>query len=350
MIGIVLRSSTLAACALACAGCHLLFGHHPGSGVSGDAAGRPERQLLDQLRTELPMPQELRTEAGTCAPPVPPSPPGYATPCPSTTAACPSSVNKDCDALANLLDPYPTECNALVLDETFGTDVVASKAWHAYSKKDSWRWSCGRLSQTRTTPDDGTLDEAASAVAAGVSLPAHYLVEARVTLGPAAAREHWRVGVIGRVTDDKDFYFIGCSIWENPHAGSNNPVPDPDLVVTVYTPFVMDNGWPYPHAKVDGLDDKEGASYTLQLFYSSDIVKLGAEKSTLYPPCTTSTCPVVFCRVCTESACFHSGFMAIYNTASPMQAIPAGAGTVGFRTLNRAASFERIRVFELKSP
>lgn len=331
------------------AGCHLLFGHHPGGGSSGDGVGSPERGVVDQLRTERAAPSEQRAEAGPCTPPLSPWPPGYLTACPASTASCPP-VNTDCDALANDLDPYKAECNRLALDETFGTDVLASKAWHAYSKHDSWRWSCGKLTQSHTTPDDGTPDQAASAVAAGVSLPAHYVVEARVTLGAAAPRPHWRVGVIGRVTDDASFHFIGCSIWENPNAGSNNPVYDPDLVLTVHTPFVTDNGWPYPHKKVPGLEDKAGASYTLQLFYSSDIVKLGAAKADLYPECKTATCPVVFCRVCTETACFHSGFMAIYNTANPLQNIPAAPGTVGFRTLNRAAAFDRIRVYELKTP
>ncbi len=336
----------LAPLVVALAGCHLLVGHGPGSGAGhDDGVGGPERGILDGLRRErlasdgAPWSDGARADRG-CVEPLPPTVPGFITPCPASLTSC-QKENADCDGMLNAVDPY-AGCNELLFEEGFSHDVIADGSWSAVPSG-SWSWSCGALSQTSTANTYATAFRKTAP-----ALPAGFLVEARVVLGKQGGGSHWRVGVIGRV--GTPLAFIGCSIWEDPNAGAGNPVPDPDVVITLKNDktgtFGID-AWPYPHQKVPALAATEGTAYTLQLWYTPDISKLWA----VTPTCGTApSCPAVICRVCTESSCIQRGFYALYMDLAHLQYLPAGPGSVGLRTFNRAASFDRIRVYELKNP
>lgn len=340
---------------VALAGCHLLFGHSPGSGQSaGDGPGRIERGTLDRLaRAEgvgdlIPHDHTYVSESGACLESEEFAS-GWTGSCPGFAPTCPKE-NVDCDALPGYRDLYG-DCNELRYKQAFDADVLQNKDWTGYSQTSAWGWRCGGLLQKNTSSG---ADDVNSAVARDAALlPASTLVEARVTLGAAAKRRHWRVGVMGRVATDSGFHFIGCSIWQNPDAPAYNPVPDPDLVITVRNAETEKlaekerDAWPLPHKKVPGLEALPGSSYVLQLWYTPDLSALSSE----IDPCTTKPdCPAVVCRVCSNTSCFHTAYYAIYSSPGEANYLPAGPGTVGVRTLNRAATFDYVRVYELKNP
>jgi len=270
---------------------------------------------------------------------------------PSSARTCPGPCTGplDCDGLPNYRDPYPGECNELLYEETFGQDTTSSWSLATAVQPLPWKWSCGKLTQSRP-------DGLSWALASASLSTADYLVEARLTLGTigalATSNKLWQAGIYGRYVDSSSPDFLACDLWIN-EKGTNAyfSIPWPDVHILSKAPGKTAVA-AYPPLPIKTYDGAAGKSYYLQLWHTRDITKLVTSLGlTVATPCLTPpNCPAVICRVCDDNVCWRTGWYGAYTESNPNAWIPQKTGTVGLMTNGRSASFDFIRVFELLTP
>jgi len=261
------------------------------------------------------------------------------------TVPCPTG--DDCDALPQARDPERDLCNELLYEETFDTDPLAALRWS--TTNGTWSWSAdGWMEQTSTGNTDGTKDyywaRADDAKLSAKVQDVRYLVEARFRLGAVGDTDYWEAGLAARLGGPG----IGPYAFPEDHVvcvarvdkvisncfGCTPPrkILYPDLMLAIQNETGGTTAWPLDNP--DQLyDASSGQVYIMQLWYREDL-------------------PQVNCRLVDDSSVskrdatleFH-GFDPKYQTY-----LPTAAGTVGFRTWKRSASFDWIRVFQLHRP
>ena len=251
------------------------------------------------------------------------------------------TVGEDCDGLPDYRDYYKSYCSRLVYEETFGADPGADWDFEPSSGAD-WVWRCGRLDQRGVDSSE----KWALARESEKTLPGNgldYLVEARFQLGaPGDATDpHWGVGIGAWVTvnsTDKDF--IVCELWVDPDA-TRRPAVDPDVRVDVRKGGKSTYG-ALQNAPTQGVEGKDGETYILQMWITQEVNQFNPS-----PPCETTPCPGVMCVLYDDKNPLRGGY---FNLVWGAQYKPTTTGVVGFRTVNRAASFDYLRVFALSNP
>lgn len=328
------------------AGCHLVFPFGQQTSAATDGAADARDLLMSGESSPDAMPDDLVTCTTDQATPL------LVAECQDNTCA----TGGDCDALPEYRDHFDG-CNRLLYEETFDADPRGGRWLIPSGEGEDWSWSCGALAQTSTED----LFRWASATDA-VLTSADYLVEARIVLGPTGdltKNPRWGVGIAGRVGWDAatgHHTYALCELWVNPDPTSGNPVYSPDVHMMLKNPATDTHpnpdfrsegigAWPLPHVATPGLEGKAGDVIYLQLWYTTNLKKIAPAT-----PCSTNDCPALVCIACDESKCLRGGSYAFYTDQTHLQYLPQEPGTVGLRTLNRAASYDYVRVFELTDP
>lgn len=324
-------------------GCHLIFpfDHDQTDGGSGGDAIDDSKGHVDLQNPWT----DLKSPCGDID--TPPLAPKWA------SCAC-ATATDDCDGIPNYdiptynvgRDPEPDDCNDLLYEETFSTDPLTGR-WKPLTG--TWSWSCGWLHQDKQTSSD--LFNFARSENAGAKLgvtdnDAHYLVEARFKLGPILIPDVWEVGLVARISDplDGDGYpgeLISCvmRIDKRPIDGDDcadcNPkrkIIYPDLKIESRNSLDWIGAWPRENPA--GLyDPSAGRVYQLQMWFRP----ANGER--------------IICRLYDDSGTHMR--LAVYEMfgqyARHTKYMPRKPGTVGLRTWGRAASFDYIRVYRLKT-
>lgn len=258
------------------------------------------------------------------------------------TGAC--TGTGDCDGLPLARDPYPAQCNRLLFEETFG---AVPGGWDLHSTGaglGGWNWSCGWLEQRLVTGSH-------TARAPGALKHGDYLVEARVTLGKQAGASgdtDWRVGIRGRWSGTTPGAYLECGVWV--YHKQQTRKPDLYLLSRASGKPAIE-AWPWVYVKT--FDSSPGQTYYLQLWFTPDITRLEKPLGLVRSPgCDVSTqgtnCPAVMCRLCNETTCVRTAWYGVYKDPGTfMSYVATGPGTVGLVARSRAARFDYVRAFEL---
>lgn len=323
-------------------GCHLIFPFdvdQADAGAGGDAIA--EGVDLHSPRSDLNGPcgdidtPPLAAEQAKCS-------------CATTADDCDGIPSYDIPTYTVGRDPEPDDCNELLYEETFSTDPAAEGRWKPLTNIDSWSWSCGWLHQGKQTSDIVSLVRAEDAGAKlGVTeTDAHYLVEARLKLGEIFNPEFWEAGIVARISgpSDSDGYpreFISCVVRIDKRSDGDicygcspqRNVVNPDLKIESRNDS---DDWfgAWPLENPPGLyDPTAGRVYQLQMWFRP----ANGER--------------IICRLYDDSGTHLR--LAVYEMfgqyAGFLKEMPRKPGTVGLRAWGRAASFDYIRVFRLKT-
>jgi hypothetical protein len=262
---------------------------------------------------------------------------------PPLVAACDPActVGEDCDGLPDYRDFHKNYCSNLIYEQTFGTNPDPGWELDPSSGTD-WVWQCGRLQQLGV---DNT-DKWALARESEAALQANgldYLVEARLQLGaPGDTRDpRWGVGIGARAAvsyTDRDYAV--CELWVDPNA-LRRPAVDPDVRVDAQNGGKSSYG-ALENAPTPGVEGKSGETYILQMWVTRDVKQFNPNTQ-----CSHTPCPGVMCILYNDQRPLRGGY---FNLTWGSQYVPTTTGVVGFRTVNRAASFDYLRVFALSNP
>jgi hypothetical protein len=246
-------------------------------------------------------------------------------PIPTEVAECSLvSCADDCDGIPDYRDPEPQLCNELLYEDVFDDDPAST--WSYYDG--AWQWQPESLEQNLLSD----VTAWARADDAGLST-SEYLVEARVRLGSIGNDDWWEVSVLGRY--QHWFPNMACGIHHI--LVFNPPVDPPDVRVELrrddrdYDPDPTASGWSaaWPAGTPPDFDPGPGNEYVLQLWY------------------TQNPAEQVFCRLADEETVVRWVAYELWRDTRYDAHLPTAPGSVGFRTLNRAAAFDYIRVFRL---
>jgi len=323
-------------------GCHLIAGYDPAS-PAGDMGTPSADATIPEGGTSIDggsPPEDIHFTDGLS--------PEQRANCTGTT-----SGGDDGDLLFGDRDPEPTRCNVQAADIRF--DGSSGVRWEAFTVRGT-EWSpsgCFELGesvfeQTCLTNDDTEV----YAGATGLSLlpGKSYLVEATVLLGPITNADTWDVSVLSHfVWPEKNqtdpYRYMLCGLHHADYLQVNG-IHVSDLRLELRRDSRGYNTADPANSGVTGawwLDPppsystNDGDRYRLQLFYTpTAFAEDGKER--------------VHCGLLdsADKRVRHSTF-EIWNTSSFDYHVflPAGPGSIGLRTINRAARFEQVQVFEL---
>jgi hypothetical protein len=253
----------------------------------------------------------------------------------------------DCDAIPEAppkheRDLEPAHCNELLYEETFATDPLQGGRWKTLAG--AWTHSCGWLHQPSTSPTATSWVQAVAPPLGTTAQEAHYLVEARFRLGALGNKQVWQVGIAARVgaaatakglprdyiacvarIDEQTDWCYGCT--------PGRYIINPDLKVESYNAKGGHGAWPLANP-AGSYTPAAGETYLLQLWYRPLKDK-----------------QQVNCRLYDEANVWkRNAFYQMHaQYAAHTAYVPTAPGTVALRTLGRAASFDYIRVFRIKT-
>ncbi len=248
----------------------------------------------------------------------------------------------DCDALPGARDPQPDICNRLLYEADFEANPLTNGEWTKANGE--WDWSPGCLHQRATSNPPGTQQWSwARAGGADLTDPA-YLVEARIRLEAAGEADFWQVGIAARLSasfDGVDLLpaaFISCvarvdRVLDTCYGcAPQRKVIHPDLRIESKSADFADweGAWP--------LDNPGG-------IFGGDAGEVLLMQLWVQPQPAA-----VYCRLYDAAGQLRrEAFYRMYDEdAAYLKYLPREAGGVGLRTWGRAASFDYLRVFELR--